>query len=259
MTVTQTAGAQFDFGRVISRTSGLVGRNFAPFFVLSVIFAGLPYAVIQLIQAPLIYGNPSAAGVVAVAATLVSFLTSLLLQGTLTRASIDDLSGKPVSIGSALSAGIALLLPLFGLGLLVGLGIVGGLILLIVPGVYLALRWSVASPVLVAERTGITAAMGRSAVLTENHRWAIFGLFVVLLIFIMVVSLVIGILVGGGLSAFAGAGLQGEAPPILFVIIMTGVQSIISMIATVGVAAVYFELRQIKEGVGVAEIAKIFD
>jgi hypothetical protein len=97
MTATEGLGAQFDFGRVISRTSGLVGRNFVPFFVLSFLFAGLPYGAIQFIQPSLMGEDPSAVGLFAIGAGLISFLTGLLLQGTLTRASIDDLSQDHVA------------------------------------------------------------------------------------------------------------------------------------------------------------------
>lgn len=257
MTVTETAGAQFDFGRVISRTSGLVGRNFVPFFVVALIFAGLPYAVIQLVQLPLMKQNPGAAAGILAFGALLSFVTSMLLQGTLTRASIDELSGKPVSIGSALAAAFSMILPLIGLAILISLGLMLGMLLLIVPAFILAVRWSVASPVLVAERLGVFASMGRSAALTQNYRWPIFGLFVVFFILVIVAMTVVGVVTGAGLSAFAGAANDG--PPLPFVAFMSVVQTIISMVATVGVAAVYFELRQIKEGVGVAEIAKIFD
>ena len=44
------------------------------------------------------------------------------------------------------------------------------------PGVLLALAWSVAAPVLVMERTGVFGAFTRSAELTRNHRGAIFAL-----------------------------------------------------------------------------------
>jgi hypothetical protein len=43
------------------------------------------------------------------------------------------------------------------------------------------------------------------------------------------------------------------------VIIQLLVDSVVAIVSTVGVASIYFELRQIKEGVGVAEIASVFD
>jgi len=37
------------------------------------------------------------------------------------------------------------------------------------------------------------------------------------------------------------------------------IQAFEALISTVGVAAIYFELRRIKEGVGVSELASVFD
>ena len=39
---------------------------------------------------------------------------------------------------------------------------------------------------------------------------------------------------------------------------MTLVGVVLSVVGTVGAAAIYFELRQIKEGVGVTELAQVF-
>jgi hypothetical protein len=70
----------------------------------------------------------------------------------------------------------------FGLGILTGLGMIAGLLLLIVPGIILAVRWSVAVPALLSEGIGITAALGRSWEETKGRFWTIF--FVMLIIYL---------------------------------------------------------------------------
>jgi hypothetical protein len=260
MAVTDSA-AQFDFGRVTSRTFGLVGRNFVPFAVLSLIFAGLPAAVVMSVQPAMMAGAAASQDqtsllLIIYGAVFVSYLAGLVLSAALTRASVDDLSGKPVAIGSALSTGLALILPMLGLGIVMGVAIVFGLILLIVPGIYLALRWAVAAPALVVERPGIFKAMERSAVLTQNHRWAILGLIVLYAIAAFILQMIVMLAIPGGMVAMSG--LSGEAPPIIAIVLLTAVSVVTSMVATVGVAAIYFELRQIKEGVDVTELAKVF-
>lgn len=257
MTVTESSGARFDFGRVASRTFGLIGRNFVPFAVLSLIFSGIPALLVMLIQPTLIaQQDPTMILIVAYGAGFISYLAGLVLTAALTRASVDELSGKTVAIGSALATGVALILPLIGLGLIMGIAIVFGLILLIIPGIYLALRWAVAAPVLVVERPGVFKSMERSAKLTENHRWAILGLVVFYAIIVIVLQAIVLLVVPGG--AMALAGLSQDGPPILAIILLTALQVVTSMIATVGVAAIYFELRQIKEGVDVNELAQVF-
>jgi len=256
MTVADGSGAQFDFGRVVSRTFGLIARNFVPFSILSAIFVGVPAVVASLIQPGLAGRDPGMTSLVAVLALLVSVLAGLVLQGALTRASIDDLSGKGVSVGTALSTGLGVLLPMLGLGIIVGLGIVAGSMLLLIPGIYLALRWAVAAPVLVVEKLGVFASIGRSAVLTQNHRWAILGLVVLYVILVFVLYIIVGLALPGATMALYG--LTPETPPAFILIFLVVIQILTSMVATVGGAAVYFELRQIKEGVGVTELAQVF-
>lgn len=254
MTAIDGSGPRFDFGRVTSRIGALIGRNFVPFIVLSLILAGAPYLLLLIAQ-PAFAGEPSVGGVVGIVALLVLVGAGLVLQAAITRASVDDLSGKGVSIGSALSTGVSVALPLLGFGILFGLGVGLGMILLIVPGVYLALRWAVAGPIIVIERLGVFKAMARSATLTEKHRWAILGLIVLYVIFAIVVQGVVALAVPGAGAAMMG--VPGEVG-VLAIVALVAFQTISSIIATVGVAAVYFELRQIKDGVDVSDLANVF-
>ena len=52
--------------------------------------------------------------------------------------------------------------------ILFGLGVWVGLLLFIIPGIMLMLRWSVAVPACVLEGTGPVASLGRSAALTQR-------------------------------------------------------------------------------------------
>lgn len=61
----------------------------------------------------------------------------------------------------------------FGMSLLTGLGILAGLVLLIVPGIYLAARWSIAQPLQVAGGRSVTEAIGESWRTTAPHVLAI--------------------------------------------------------------------------------------
>jgi hypothetical protein len=56
-----------------------------------------------------------------------------------------------------------------GLSFLTGLGIAAGCVLLIVPGVILALRWSASIPILLAEDVRVTESMGESWARTKGN------------------------------------------------------------------------------------------
>jgi len=64
-------------------------------------------------------------------------------------------------------------------GILAALGIAFGLLLLIVPGLYLLVRWSMVAPAIVLEQLDAGASFSRSADLVRGHGWRIFWLLVV--------------------------------------------------------------------------------
>ncbi len=67
----------------------------------------------------------------------------------------------------------------FGLSLVWFLGVGGGLVLLVVPGLVLLVRWSVSTPVLLAEDLGILESLRRSWQITRIH-WKVAALVLAL-------------------------------------------------------------------------------
>ena len=66
------------------------------------------------------------------------------------------------------------------LGLVASLGISLGLLLLLVPGIILAVRWSLAGPVLVGSDKGVVESLQISWLETEGHFWPILAASLVL-------------------------------------------------------------------------------
>jgi hypothetical protein len=64
---------------------------------------------------------------------------------------------------------------LLGAGVLTGLAVLGGFILLIVPGIIFGVWFSLAAYAVVAEDLGVIAAMKRSRQLVKNRFWDTFG------------------------------------------------------------------------------------
>jgi len=253
--------ARFDFGHVVGQTFGLIGRNFLAFITLALILVGAPRFGIMYLQSTLLGERPDLYSWTPLLGGLVSLVTTYILQGALTRASVDDLSKKGVSIGAALGDGLRYFFPLFIVALLVGLGTLIGLILLVIPGLFLMVRWAVSAPAALIEREGPTHSIGRSAELTEGHRWAIFGLVLLYVVFAYAIGIGLGIALAamGGLGSTAAGVMTKDMSGYIFAGATSGVESLMSLVATVGMASLYFELRRVKDGVGVDELAKVFD
>lgn len=82
---------------------------------------------------------------------------------------------------------------LLAVSLLFGIGVGIGFVLLIVPGLILMVIWAVVAPVTVLERPGVFAAFGRSRELVRGNGWNVFGVFVVVFLGVIVVSVIAGL------------------------------------------------------------------
>ncbi|HEY4031799.1 MAG TPA: glycerophosphoryl diester phosphodiesterase membrane domain-containing protein [Caulobacteraceae bacterium] len=199
-------GRRLDIGKVLTDGLAVVARNFGPFFLLALLLQGIPSALVAYGQ---LMAKASGGFIIfTFLGGVASLVTVPMLQGALFSGSMADLEGHPTAMNDWLATGRQHWLSMLGLNILMGLGVFFGMILLIVPGILLALRWAVSAPLVVLEGRGIQEAMGRSADLTKDRRWSIFLLGLILLGALIVVEMVLGILgiPFGGLhkgSAFA--------------------------------------------------------
>lgn len=257
---------QIEIGYVISQTFATIGANFPVFLMLSVLFAGLPAVVVGYITQTFVWSammsssDPTSylgiAYVVQIGSWLVLMIPTYVLIGALTHGSVVHLSGGKASLADCLGTGFGRSLPLVALGLLSALGIGFFFLLLIVPGIMAAVRWAVAAPALVVERTGIIESFKRSGELTRGSRWGIFGLFVVWAIASYVFELCISAAVSFGFASMNSFDMSA----IWIFTVITGISSAVTnMIAAAGSAALYTELREIKDGATSTELAKVFD
>ncbi|MBU1378488.1 MAG: hypothetical protein KKE02_21260 [Alphaproteobacteria bacterium] len=265
--MTDTTAAEpgkLDIAKVISGTFAVIGRNFVTFAVLSLVLAGIPTAVIAYIQAISLQSaettfsfSPGYISSMAYSG-LAALITGAVLQGALVYGAVQDMSGGRPTIAECLANGLRAFLPLIGLSILLGLAIVFGFVLLIVPGIMMACAWCVAVPALVADRSGVFGAFSRSAELTRGNRWRIFALFIVVWVIAIVISMVIGA-VSVALS-FAGGGLDPVALARSPVQIGANLISttLTSLISSTGVAVLYVELRRAREGLGPQWLSEIF-
>lgn len=270
MTDTATGARPFEIGRVINRTFGAIGRNFVAFLLLAVILGGLPNLLFTWAQLKVTGVTPSLAPQTLVlwfGGFLVVLLGSLILQAAIVHATIADLKGRRADVGETLGAGLRNCGPLLLLGILTWLGLMLGFLLLIVPGIILAVVWSVAIPVKVAENTGVLEAFSRSRDLTRGRRWPIFGLFLIYMVLVWIVQALVmglGLAVAGALHGPLNASGDGATAFLDVFQRSTLITSpitvtLIAMVSASGLAALYYELRASREGVGAEALAAVFE
>jgi hypothetical protein len=131
----------------------------------------------------------------AILGSLVQIVAAFLLQSTLVKAVQDVRDGRAdLSIGDTVRAAVPYLGRVAGASILAGIAITIGLILLIVPGLYLITIWAVIVPVIVLEGTGALASFGRSQQLVRGNGWHVFGTLVLAYIILLVVGLILGLI-----------------------------------------------------------------
>ncbi len=92
-----------------------------------------------------------------------------------------------------------------GVSILVGLAVIGGLILLVIPGLIWAIKYSFSQIILVDTEGRPVSSMKESGAITQGSKWKLLGFYIVLgLINILgVVALGVGLLVSIPVSTFA--------------------------------------------------------
>jgi hypothetical protein len=145
----------------------------------------------------------------AVLGSLVEIVAAFLLQATLVKAVQDVRDGRvDMSLGETVRAATPYLGAVAGASILAGIAITIGLILIIVPGLYLITIWAVIVPVIVLEQSGVMASFGRSHQLVRGRGWHVFGTLVLAWLILLAVNLILGLIftalpnvLGRGLSS----------------------------------------------------------
>jgi hypothetical protein len=141
--------------------------------------------------------------------SLVSIIAAFVLQATLVKAVQDVRDGHAdLSISQTVSEALPFIGPVALASILAGIAITIGLLLIIVPGLFLITIWAVIVPVIIIERSGAMASFGRSRNLVRGHGWHVFGTLVLVYIIMLVVNIVLGVIfsalphvLGDGLSS----------------------------------------------------------
>jgi hypothetical protein len=249
--MTTAAAGHFRVGQTLSRAWNVFIANFPKMFLIALgftIFFTLPSLMIRDLQA----GQPQQAIPIAQLFGWIAFTVAVVIllyplgQAAILYMAFQSLRGRLVSVIEALRKGLSRLWAIVGLTVLTVLGIWAGLLLLIVPGIMFAVRWSMALPACVVEGLGPLTSMKRSAELTKGHRWKLFGVFLLL----MIVSWIVGWLIGFVLRptdlviANIGSVIWSAAWTAFWYVVLV---------------MIYHDLRVAKEGVDIERLAAVFD
>lgn len=251
---------KLDLGRVFGDTLNVVRRQAPLLLGVTFVLYFLPTVASSFIRLNAMRGlGSSPANPLALFATPTYWimLGVAVLLGTLTLAcqlqiAISDLEGKSPTLREVLQLGLRKCLPLLASMVLLALGLWLAMLFLLIPGIILGLMWAVTAPAVVGETSHVFRAFGRSRALTRGNRWRILGLIVIVLLILIVVE---GLFVGA-LRGFKSL-TAGGAISILGALVFGVLSLAISVLGSVGSAALYVQLRELK-GAGGERVAQVF-
>lgn len=242
-------------GAVMERAFAVMRANPLPIFGIAFLFGALPQQLFQLFIESLRTTDPTAIMGVA-ALTILSSVFAMflagLVAGAIVRVTMAFAEGGKASFGDSVSTGLAKALPLVGLSLLMAIGLMLGFALLLVPGVILLVMWAVASPALVAENLGVIEAFGRSRYLTKGARWRVFGLGLVMMVILWILSAMLGV------ALLVAGGVQYGTASIPFMVFSAVIGTISSAFIGTVQTNLYLALRDWKDGPGTGTLAEVF-
>jgi len=192
-----------------------------------------------------------------VAGTLLTTTLTLVLMSLASAACFRAVSGsylgERLTVGDSLRFAMSRLLPVILLSFIYVLALIPAFIALIIPGIWLAVAWSVCFPALLSEGVSPVAALGRSFKLVKGRWWPVFGALLVMYLLVAVIS---GILSALGVATLIAA-VDSEVVAAVFVTIINILSSLITLPLMAAVLTVlYFDLRVRKEGFDLQLLAR---
>ena len=231
---------ELSLGEVLSKTLDFYRRGFAkfliPFLIVDVITSVVGILIRDAVVPPIIFEGSTnqqfqswffsyfgAIILLAALVLIVGLVFGTIAAATAIKLTSDQIEKGQAELGPSVRFAVSKLVSIWIVSLIIGIIVFLGIIALIVPGVILAIMFSLALPVLLIEQLGISSSMRRSRELV-GHRWLkTFVLFLVVGILIGIASFIantIGGLFGSASSIVSGILSAFYAPIVPIVLVV---------------------------------------
>lgn len=125
---------------------------------------------------------------------LVSWIIDTIVGGMTVKVASDILDRRSIDLSETLNFTVNRLASLLGAGIVSGILILVGFICLVVPGIILAIMFSLVVPAIVIERAGALESLSRSRKLVAGRWLKTFGLLLVIYILIFIATLIFDVI-----------------------------------------------------------------
>jgi hypothetical protein len=241
---------------------GLTAAVVVPFQILSALIllstvstgSEVPHGTLDLPAGSAGTSNHAASLGASAILSVTGVIIGLLATASCVKAISDIYLDQPTDIGSSLRFALRRLGSLVWLEIILGVLVTLATIALIIPGIWLWVSWSVATPVLLIDGARGSKALGRSRRLVRGRWWPTAGLLFVAAVMVAVV--------GGAIEgALVGISLAGGGESLVLTVVVVSLAAAISSVLVRPFQAavttvLYYDLRVRHEGYDVQLLAE---
>jgi hypothetical protein len=203
---------ELNIGEIITMTFGLYSEKFIQYLIPFLIAGAITGILTMVISAVIIIpatlsptatpeeilawlpGYFAAVLALAIVTGIIGWIISMITQGIGVKFTADTLEKGQATLLTSFNFTVSKLLSLLAVSIITGTLIVIGFIALVIPGIILAIIFSLVVPAIIIENTGALESLSRSRLLV-SHRWLkTFGLLLLLYVIIGIVSVLLGII-----------------------------------------------------------------
>lgn len=237
-------------GELLDGAIKLYLANWATFMAIVAVVV-VPLGLLQALFAepPLPSGAPPGPNAPTLLVSAVQgLLVFTLVEAAMAKTAADVYLGEPTGVGRAYRYAVPLIGALLWVGVLAGLAFAVGFVLLVVPGIFLLLRFYFARVVVVLEGERGTQAMRRSWRLVKGSTWRVLGIVLLVMLITGVAQAVLAI--PFGIAGFV------TGVPALNIVGSVLASVVVTPLVSLATVLLYFDLRVRKEGFDLELLAR---
>jgi len=239
-------------GDIIDASFTVYRKRFGPMIAISLLLVFIPF-VVSLI------GGCTAEGAITACDSAIGWIGSIASQIGVVVASAaaalvaaEAYAGMSSGWRQSAAAGLRRIIPIVIVTVVAAVLITIGFVFILVPGIFLATSFAVATPALMIERVGPIESLKRSWRLATGERWRIFGAGLSMIVISIIVFGIIAVIVYLALSGLAGLS-DGDTS-----YYVQQIMTLLSIPLTAAVGAVlYVDLKVRKEDLDSAELGAL--
>jgi hypothetical protein len=188
-------------------------------------------------------------------ASVVRLILVPVTAGVIIYATNEIIKGRNSTIVDALEGTLQRYWRLAGVALLGGVLLFACILLITIPLViWIAVRWLVGAPALLAEDLEPARALSRSWQLVGGRWWRTLGIFLVVVAMTTVASLILGATIGGILGLVPG--LSDDLRGALIQVTGSLVGALVLPVSYIAITLMYYDLRVRREGLDLDQLAQ---